>query len=68
MITSLLKVNLIMNSSLKDIFLIFFISSLIGLLRSVIVGDIPLIKHPIDEVTSDELLDATLDGPKIIKF
>ena len=57
-----------MNKNLKDILFILFISSLIGVGRTVIIGDITLIKYPTEEVTSDELLDGTLDGPRIIKL
>ncbi len=57
-----------MNHKLKDILVIFLISSLIGVSRSIILGDISLIKHPIEEITSEELSNATLDGPRIIKL
>ena len=55
-----------MNNKLKDILLILFISSLIGVARTVIIGDVTLIKYPVEEITSDELLDGTLNGPRII--
>ena len=55
-----------MNNKLKDILLILFISSLIGVARTVIIGDVALIKYPVEEITSDELLDGTLNGPRII--
>ena len=43
-------------------------SSLIGVARTVIIGDISLIKYPVEEVKSDELSDGILDGPKIIRL
>ena len=57
-----------MNYKLKDILLIISIATLIGIGRSVIIGDISIIKHPIKTITSEELLDNTLDGPRIIKL
>ena len=57
-----------MNNKLKDILLILFISSLIGVARTVIIGDVTLIKYPVEEITSDELLDGTLNGPRIIRL
>ena len=57
-----------MNYKLKDIFLIILIATLIGIGRSVILGDISIIKYSIKTITSEELLDNTLDGPRIIKL
>ena len=57
-----------MNYKLKDILIIISIATLIGIGRSVILGDISIIKYPIKTITSEELLDNTLDGPRNIKL
>jgi rhodanese-related sulfurtransferase len=57
-----------MNYKLKDILLIISISTLVGIGRSFILGDISLIKYPINPISSQELSDNILDGPRIIKL
>ena len=57
-----------MSKNIKDILVIFLLSIVIGVSRSIIIGDIPLIKYPIEEISEKELVEANLDGPKIIKI
>ena len=57
-----------MSKNIKDILVIFLLSTVIGISRSIILGDIPLIKYPVEEVSIKELADANLDGPKIVKI
>ena len=65
-----MRINLIydMSNNIKDILVIFLASLVIGLSRSIIIGDISIIKYPIEEISDEELVEANLDGPKIIKI
>ena len=57
-----------MNYRLKDILIIISIATLVGIGRSLILGDIPIIKYPIKQISSDELSDNTSHKPRIIKL
>ena len=57
-----------MSRNVKDILVIFLVSIVLGVSRSIIIGDISVIKYPIEEISEEQLVDANLDGPKIIKI
>ena len=60
-----------MNKKYKDIFLLLAICSIIGVARSLILNDIPIIKLPIKEISHEEIKnikDLTLDGPKVVRL
>ena len=57
-----------MSKNIKDILVIFLVAAIIGVSRSIIIGDISIIKYPIEEISEQELVEANLDGPKIIKI
>ena len=57
-----------MCKNMKDILLIFLVSATVGVSRSIFIGDIELIKYPVEGLSNQELVEAKFDGPRVINI